>query len=728
MSSEHLVLAGGGHTHALLLLRWAIHPDLRPQGLITLINRRSTTLYSGMIPGLIAGTYSLDEVVIDLRRLSDQAGVSFVVEEIEGINTHEKSLFLRNRPPIFFKQLSLDVGSETAHGWSNVNLIESGIAMPIKPLEPALAWLAKQDEIAFGSQLTPLTLIGGGLSGVEIALALRKRWAKRPLRLQVHLGQPRLPFRKALLKADISLVSSSEPFEAPVLLCTGNQAPNWLKESGLPVDSLGRVLTDVTLQVIGQPDLFAVGDCGVIQKHLRPPSGVWAVRAALPLAKNLERCTRSLPLLPWHPQGQALQLIGGEIKFRKPIAWALWGNFLIGPHPLLWRLKETIDRKFMARFDKPLMMGGFRKRHDNEMACRGCAAKVAAQPLQAALKQANLASLATKPEDAAFVALSAKGDKVLQSVDGFPALVNDPWLNGRITALHACSDLWASGASVKSAQAVITLPSLGKAGQQELLAQSLSGISSALDQQGAQLIGGHSLEARNASPEPASLGIQISLVVNGFVEARNQKWTKEGLELGDVLLLSRGLGIGVIFAAKMAGEYHPDVLDQALSTISTSQYPLLIELLNFQRKREHYRLVHACTDITGFGLIGHLIEMINSTNCNRSTQGLVPLRIKLDANLIPFLQGSFDLFRQGYSSSLAPSNRDFLRFLDLLGNDSKPIGIDWGNILQGSQQYHAILNVIVDPQTCGPLLISCSPEDAAKLIRIGPWKKIGVVV
>ena len=105
--------------------------------------------------------------------------------------------------------------------------------------------------------------------------------------------------------------------------------------------------------------------------------------------------------------------------------------------------------------------------------------------------------------------------ELLQSVDGFPALVSDPWLNGRLTALHACSDLWACGAPVSSAMATITLPMVSADEQQELLVQTLAGIRSVLDEQSAELIGGHTMESRSASPLPASLGVQITLTVNG---------------------------------------------------------------------------------------------------------------------------------------------------------------------------------------------------------------------
>ena len=97
---QQLILAGGGHSHALVLLHWAMHPQRRPAGLITLINRHSTSLYSGMVPGLIAAEYLLDEISIDLRRLADRAGVALVIAEIEGVDLAQKKLLLRDRPGI----------------------------------------------------------------------------------------------------------------------------------------------------------------------------------------------------------------------------------------------------------------------------------------------------------------------------------------------------------------------------------------------------------------------------------------------------------------------------------------------------------------------------------------------------------------------------------------------------------------------------------------------------
>ena len=111
------------------------------------------------------------------------------------------------------------------------------------------------------------------------------------------------------------------------------------------------------------------------------------------------------------------------------------------------------------------------------------------------LARLDPAAAAPCAEDAVPLGRDSAGVLLLQSVDGFPAVVEDPWLNARLTTLHACSDLWASGAQIQSAQLLIQLPRCSVALQSELLSQSLAGVQSVLAQHGAQLLGGHSLQA-----------------------------------------------------------------------------------------------------------------------------------------------------------------------------------------------------------------------------------------
>ena len=164
-------------------------------------------------------------------------------------------------------------------------------------------------------------------------------------------------FQRALRQAAIELVDQHNQQTPPLcqaeagLLCIGSQAPSWLAASGLACcPSSCRLRTSDTLQVLGQTHVFAAGDCAVLDAHPRAPSGVWAVRAAVPLARNLEAALKGEPLQRWTPQRQALQLLGG-FQNGQPTAWSLRGAHRFGPHPLLWRWKRSIDDRFMAMFE-----------------------------------------------------------------------------------------------------------------------------------------------------------------------------------------------------------------------------------------------------------------------------------------------------------------------------------------------------------------------------------------
>jgi selenide,water dikinase len=687
----HLVLAGGGHTHALLLRRWLMRPRLRPaHTLVTLVSRQSTAFYSGTLPALVAGLIAPEACAIDLRRLCALAGVSFLRAEIVGLDPVARELRLEGRPPLRFDRLSLDVGAVTDWG-------DSG--QPVKPLEPFLAWL---------STLTPgseLRIRGGGAAAVELALALRARGHGPRLLLRgqgLRLGSAaanRLGER-LLAEAGIPL-ERSVPSEAPAdLACTGSRAPAWLAAAGLPVDAAtGRVLTTASLQVLEHPHLFAAGDCAVVAGAPRPASGVWAVRATPVLATNLQRSLEQpqRPLRPWRPQRWALQLLGdGGWSPKGPRAVVFWGPIGLGPSRWLWHWKRHLDQRFLEGFAALAPMG------PEAMACRGCAAKLAAAPLERALARLEGMAMAQAPfpsatalkdgrhrvEDAAVLATAADGSLLLQSVDGFPALVADPWLNARLTTLHAGGDLWASGAVLESVQALVTLPEAAPALQEELLLQTLAGVRSVLDPLGARLIGGHTLEGRDGA------GLALALTVNGRVDP-GRHWLKGPLREGDDLLLCGPLGSGVLFAAAAAGAARPSWIDAALETMQRSQAPL-VELLAAHG-------CQACTDVTGFGLLGHLGEMLAASGVAAGGlpgEGLSPPEtVRLDASSIPAFDGALELLDQGWASSLAPANG---RALALLEGPVRLVG----------ESAAALEALLIDPQTCGPLLAAL-PADRA---------------
>ena len=686
-----LVLAGGGHTHALVLRHWALHPRQRPpQTAIVLVSRHSTALYSGMVPGVVAGLYAAAEAAIDLRELCARAGVLFIQAEITGLDTGLGALQLQGRPPLRFDRLSLDLGAVTA--------CVPGAAQgeqAVKPLEPFLAWAAARPVAQ------PLRIRGSGAAAVELALAFRARGIAVELLLRgrsLTLGSLAANRRAeaTLAAAGVGLCCGASPEARADLACTGSRAPHWLAASGLPLDpASGRLLTDATLAVLGHPQLFACGDCALIASDPRPPSGVWAVRAAPVLAINLRRSLADplRPLRRWRPQPIALQLLGdGGALPGGPRALACYGPLALGPSTWLWRWKDRLDRRFMAMVNPGAMAAVA-----EPMACRGCAAKLAARPLAGALARLQPDGRAPAAEDAALVGVDATGQLLLQSVDGFPALLDDPWLNARLTTLHACSDLWASGAVVESVQALVTVPAAGSRWQEELLLQTLAGVRSVLDPLGAALVGGHTLEGRDGA------GLALALTVNGRVPPERH-WRKGPLPDGAVLLLSRPLGSGVLFAAAMAGAARPAWLDAALSSLQQDQ-SVLVELL-----ARHGCL--ACTDVTGFGLLGHLGEMLGPLN-----------RVRLDGAAIPAYAGALELLEAGFASTLAPGNASALALLDPNG----PLTLE-APVAAARQQ------LWIDPQTCGPLLAALPAATAPAALEelraagFSEATRIGVVV
>ncbi|MGC6482620.1 MAG: selenide, water dikinase SelD [Synechococcus sp.] len=700
-ASEHLVLAGGGHSHARLLQRWGMAPKKRPQGRITLVSTSSASLYSGMVPAYCATLDSRRQLSIDIRWLAQQANVDFIQAEIIGI-TPRGELHLNKRPSLSFDRLSLNVGAIT-------NRQHFQQAISIKPLDAALAAITQQDERVAAASAAPCHLVGAGLAGIELAFALRNRWPTRRLVLHAKPDALQIGVVQHLHQADITISSEPAPDTANTLLCTGSLAPPWLKASGLPCDDQGRVKTDAKLQVLGHPWILAAGDCAVIESYQRPASGVWAVRAANPLAHNLERLNQRKQARPWRPQQRALQLLGCPMPGQAPSAWLIWGPLWAGPHPWLWRWKRHLDQRFM----RMLQSRGSMERVTTStagaqsMPCRGCAAKLPADPLQQALQRCGVGELGQHPEDAHALATTGDGKTLLSSVDGFPALIPDAWLNGRLTALHACSDLWASGARVSTAQAIVTVPAIDSPSQVELLSQTLAGIRSALEEQGAQLIGGHTMESRQPAAIPSALDLQLSLSVNGETPQGATPWSKGPIQAGDVVLLSRRLGSGVLFAAAMQGRCDPLHLDRCLDELSNSQHSW-VEALR-QLETEMAGSIHACTDVTGFGLLGHLNEML-------AASGAITLDLWLDQ--IPSFDGALELLRAGIASTLAPSNRQALTSLGCRVN-----------AIQRSNNVHAGLDpgleaLLVDPQTCGPLLVSCS-GCAARILEQQGWTAVG---
>ena len=135
--------------------------------------------------------------------------------------------------------------------------------------------------------------------------------------------------------------------------------------------------------------------------------------------------------------------------------------------------------------------------------------------------------------------------------------------------------------------------------------------------------------------------------------------------------------------------------------------------------------MNACTDITGFGLLGHLSEMLESTNNDQLKMNLEPLKIVLELDNIPVYDGVKELVDKGFESTLAPANEVFLKNIE--GDNNLKFELISNNFISNTSLYNTMLKILVDPQTCGPLVVCCSSIYSEKLIQQGPWIKIGFI-
>ena len=675
-----LVLLGAGHAHVEVLRRFALRrqPGLR----VTIISREPHTPYSGMLPGLIRGEYGFDEAHIDLAPLAAASGARLIMAEATRLDLENRAVAVAGRPDIPFDLLSIDIGGHPA--------MPGPGGVPVKPIGRFLDRLAAiEAELADGARLA---IAGAGPAGTELALALAHRFRGRfRLTLVCSEAEPlpaapvraRAAARTALVEAGVELACGVQagPFAAgalslsdgsflradEVLWATGVVAPAFLAGSGLACDAAGCVVVRRSLRSASHRFVFAAGDCASIAGAARPKAGVWAVRAGTPLAANLRRAARGRPLRRWQPQSQALVILG--LGDGRAIAWR---NGIALEGALVWRWKDRIDRRWMR------MYGRMKPMADNPadpMRCGGCGAKVGAETLHLAL--AGLARTPSPgilvaldhPDDAA-VALPPPGMAVVQSVDHFRAFIDDPFAFGQIAAAHALSDLHAMGARPWTALAIAALPYApgGKMGRD--LAAMMQGATSVLEADGCALVGGHTAEAA----EPA-----LGFAVTGLADPR-RILRKSGLRPGDALVLTKPLGTGILLAGNMRGLAKARWLAAALDQMRRSNADAARLLLAHGAR--------ACTDVTGFGLAGHLREMLDASG--------VAARLSLAA--LPALPGALELAARGVESTLAPDNLAALRGVATLGNDARSA-------------------LLVDPQTSGGLLAGIPAANATACLE-----------
>lgn len=715
---KDLVLIGGGHSHLSVLKYFAMHPV--PGLRLTLITRDLHTPYSGMLPGYIAGHYTYDEAHIDLRPLAQFAQARIYHAEVEDINLDNNLIHCQDRPPIAYDFASINIGSKP--GTLHVPGADK-YTLPVKPIDQFLTqWNVLIDKVINTKKDFHLAIVGGGAGGVEMALATQyrlqqllaqKKQTKHFLHIDLycdseqilptHNKRVRKRFTDVFKQRNIRVHSNhriaeiqqaqlinnlGKAFQADaVLWVTNASAPAWLAETGLAVDAKGFIAVNDCLQSTSHENIFAAGDIAAVLKHPREKSGVFAVRQGPPLARNLARAVQSKTLKKFIPQKNFLGLIstGDKYAIASRGNWSLEGAWL-------WKVKNWIDRRFMENFNVlPEMpqesalqfnkaMADKQTLHEISaiaMRCGGCGAKVGSTVLSRVVNRLQpitrddiIIGLAD-PDDAAVTEVPA-GKLVVQSVDYFRSFIDDPYIFGQIAANHALSDIFAMGAETQSAMAIATIPYGIEKQVEDLLYQTMSGALKVLNASNTSLVGGHSSEGAELS---------FGLSVTGLAD-REQVMRKSGMQNGDVLILTKALGTGTLFAADMRMKAKGRWIDAALKSMLLSNQAAGFCL--------HKHAATACTDVTGFGLLGHLVEMTRSSGKS----------VALQLNTLPIMDGALQMIKTGIFSSLQEQNVRLRRAI----KDSD------------TQREHKHFPLLFDPQTSGGLLAAIPAKNAEACI------------
>ncbi len=655
---KDVVLLGAGHAHVTVLRKFGMKP--LPGVRFTLITRELHTPYSGMLPGLIAGTYGFDDSHIDTGPLARFAGARLYQDEAIGIDLDNRRVLCRNRPPILYDLLSLDIGSTP-----NVGDVPGAAqhAIPVKPIDGFLRrFEALRARVLAARGCVSIGVVGAGAGGVELLLSVERRLEREvaaaghdPAGLSFTLVGasdellPAFPpamgrrFREICERRGIRVftgarvdrveagalhLETGERIALDEILWTTQAAPApWLRDTGLALNDRGFVRVTPALHSVSHPEVFAAGDIAAVDGHQLPKSGVYAVREGPPLAANIRRILTGADPVAYRPQRQALYLVTtGEkaaIGSRNGLTFA--GRWV-------WRLKDWIDRRFMRKF--------------NEL------------PEMAA-------------QSTAFAIVDTGGPLLsVQTVDYFRAMIDDPYLFGKIAANHALGDIFAMGGTPQTALAIATIPYGLEAKVEADLSLMMTGANEVLREADCALVGGHTSEGAE---------LALGFAANGLV-ARAAALQKSGMRPGDALVLTKPIGTGTLLAADMRGKAKARWVFGAIDHMCRSNRAAAAVLARHG--------VRAATDVTGFGLLGHLVEMVRASD--------VDVALALDR--IPVLDGARETIAKGVFSSLQPQNVRLRRAIrDLEGVAAHP---DYP--------------LLFDPQTAGGL-IAAVPSARAEI-------------
>lgn len=366
---KRLILAGGGHAHLHVLKSLAREkwPDVE----VVLVTPHVRQVYSGMLPGWIAGHYRLDECVAPLRPLVEDAGVRFVQDSVIGLDPHRRILRCAETGDMSYDVLSLDIGAQV-----DLSTLAATTAplLPIRPIEHFIVEWSRVLETCVRAGHGRIAVVGGGAAGVELALAIRHRLLTA---LPENAVEVLLVEGRGLLvghgEGVVSRVGNTldrhgvarasgyaagceggllfpdgRRFDADcVIATTGVTPPPWLAESHLALAQDGFVAVGGGQQSVSHANVFAGGDVASRVDRQHAKSGVYAVRAGPVLAQNLRRTFAGQGPAPYTPQRRSLYLLatGPQHAIVSWNGWTAEGQWV-------WRWKNWIDRRFMKQYGR----------------------------------------------------------------------------------------------------------------------------------------------------------------------------------------------------------------------------------------------------------------------------------------------------------------------------------------------------------------------------------------
>lgn len=364
--ARQLLLLGAGHAHVQVLAQMARAPWSGAQ--ITLVAPFDRQLYSGMVPGFVAGHYALEDCVIPLQPLVQRSGIRWIQRSVRGLDANARTVTLDNGSMLSYDWASINTGP--VHNRAVLEAAMPGArehALFVRPIE-AFGVLWPKVAAMGDTRALRIAVIGAGAAGVELAMAIRHRLqnaavtllcgdavpgANYPAKVQMRIQQALQKRRITILRETACGIRAGEVLlatgaslacDVPVI-ATGAQAPAWLQHSGLALDAQGFVSVDACLRSTSHPHVLAAGDVSSRSDRALARSGVYAVRAGPALTANLQATLHGQPLKEHQPPAHTLNLLSCGNRF----AIASWGQYSAQGH-WVWRLKDWIDRRFVRRY------------------------------------------------------------------------------------------------------------------------------------------------------------------------------------------------------------------------------------------------------------------------------------------------------------------------------------------------------------------------------------------